>query len=155
VIGSRHSSIPGGDEYPFGLQGAFDRLAQWYLYANPGNWPDADMLPEGWLGPNPGLGSARQSHLTPDEQRTEFTLWCVARSPLILGGNLTRLDTFTRSLLTNRKVLEMNQFSTKSAPVTKLPPGFENVRVWRAEELARDCGMTYVAFFNLAEAPVT
>ena len=45
----------------------FDRLAQWYTYTGPGNWPDADMLPEGWLGPNPGWGSPRQSRLTPDE----------------------------------------------------------------------------------------
>src|ERR1035441_5966710 len=46
-----------------------------------------DMLPWGWLGPHPGWGEARQSLLTHDEQRTEFTLWAIARSPLILGAN--------------------------------------------------------------------
>ena len=95
----------------------FDRLAKWYPYTGPGNWPDADMLPEGWLGPNPGWGEARQSRLTPDEQRTEFTLWAVTRSPLILGGNLTRLDDFTRSLLTNQTVLFVDQYATYSRPV--------------------------------------
>ena len=87
----------------------FDRLAQWYPYTGPGNWPDPDMLPEGWLGPHPGWGEARQSRLTPDEQRTEFTLWAVTRSPLIFGGNLTRLDDFTRSLITNQNVLFVDQ----------------------------------------------
>ncbi len=42
----------------------FDRLAQWYAYANPGSWPDADMLPEGWLGPSPGW--TRSAPIPPD-----------------------------------------------------------------------------------------
>ncbi len=39
-----------------GIREAFDLLAKWYPYTGPGSWPDADMLPEGWLGPNPGWG---------------------------------------------------------------------------------------------------
>jgi hypothetical protein len=148
-----------GDEFPFGLQGAFDRLAKWFAYTGPGNWPDADMLPEGWLGPSPGVGPARQSRLTPDEQRTEFTLWCVARSPLILGGNLTRLDDFTRSLITNQTVIFINQTATYSRPVdtAALGAGFENTRVWRAtigEPGARGYA-EYFAFFNLGSSSLT
>ncbi len=122
------------DEFPFGLQGAFDRLAKWFPYTGPGNWPDADMLPEGWLGPNPGWGEARQSRVTQDEQRTEFTLWAVARSPLILGGNLTRLDAFTRSLITNQTFSSWTRTPATAAPSmpSTLGPGFENIRVWRA-----------------------
>jgi hypothetical protein len=150
---------PNEGEFPFGIRNVFDRLAQWYPYVGPGSWPDADMLPEGWLGPHPGWGEARQSRLTPDEQHTEFTLWAVARSPLILGGNLTRLDDLTRSLITNQTVLFMNQTATYSRPVdpTALGPGFENARVWRAtinQPGAR--GYTeYFAFFNLDAQPLT
>ena len=108
---------PGEGEYPFGVRDAFDRLAKWLPYVRPGNWPDADMLPWGWLGPHPGMGEARQSRETQDEQRTEFTLWAIARSPLILGANLTRLDDFTRSLITNQTMLFMNQNVTYSHPV--------------------------------------
>ena len=110
-------------EFPFGIRDDFDRLAQWYPYINPGNWPDADMLPEGWLGPQPGWGEPRQSRLTHDEQRTEFTLWAISRSPLIFGANLTRLDDFTRSLLTNQSVLFMDQYATYSHPVDLSKPG--------------------------------
>ena len=145
---------PEQGEFPFGIKDEFDRLAQWVPYVNPGNWPDADMLPWGWLGPHPGWGEARQSRETHDEQQTEFTLFAIARSPLILGANLTKLDDFTRSLISNRRVLAANQESTASAPVTNLPSGFENVRVWRGEAPATDCGMPYFAFFNLADAPV-
>ena len=73
-------------------------------YVKPGNWPDPDMLPEGCLGPHPGKDQPRQSNYTHDEQRTEFTLWAISRSPLILGANLTKLDDFTRSLITNKEV---------------------------------------------------
>jgi hypothetical protein len=105
------------------------------------------------------MGPARQSRLTHDEQRTEFTLWAVTRSPLILGGNLTRLDDFTRSLLTNQTVLFIDQYATYSRPVdaSTLGPGFQDARVWRAtinEPGARGYAECF-AFFNLASTPVT
>jgi hypothetical protein len=146
---------PGDDEYPFGLRGEFDRLAKWFPYVKEGNWPDADMLPWGWLGPHPGMGEPRQSRLTHDEQQTEFTLWAIARSPLILGANLTKLDDFTRSLITNKEVIEINQKAWESKPVKDLPAGFENVRVWRAASGVKIGVHDDVAFFNLDDKPVT
>ena len=147
------------DEFPFGLHGAFDRLAEWSAYVAPGNWPDADMLPDGWLGPHPGWGEARPSRLTHDEQRTEFTLWAVARSPLILGENLTRLDDFTRSIITNQDVLFIDQNATYSRPVDTAPlgPDFEDARVWRAtinQPGARGYA-EYFAFFNLGTSAIS
>jgi alpha-galactosidase len=144
-----------GSEFPFGLRDEFDRIAQWFPNANPGSWPDADMLPIGYLGPHPGWGEARQSRYTPDEERSEFTLWAVTRSPLILGANLTRLDDLTRSLITNQEVLFINQTATYSRPVdvANLGSAFDNTRVWRAtinEPGARGYA-EYFAFFNLSE----
>jgi alpha-galactosidase len=43
----------------------------------------------------------RTTRLTPTEQQTMLTLWSMARSPLILGANLTLLDDATLKLLTN------------------------------------------------------
>jgi hypothetical protein len=149
----------GDGEFPIGTRDMFDWLAKWVPYVRPGNWPDADMLPWGWLGPHPGWGEARQSRETRDEQRTEFTLWAVARSPLILGANLTRLDDFTRSLMTNQTLLFIDQASSYSRPVeaASLGPGFENARVWRAtiNKAGARGYAEYFAFFNLAERPVT
>jgi hypothetical protein len=146
-------------EFPFGVRDAFDRLAQWFTYAREGNWPDADMLPWGWLGPHPGWGQPRQSRLTHDEQQTEFTLWAIARSPLILGGNLTKLDAFSKSLISNQAILFMNQNVTYSRPVDlkSLGTGFENARVWRAsinEPGARNYA-EFFGFFNLGDQPLT
>ena len=117
------------------------------------------MLPWGWLGPHPGSGEARQSRETHDEQQTEFTLFAIARSPLILGANLTKLDDFTRSLITNQTMLSMNQSITYSRPVdsASLPAGFEHARVWRGtidSPGARNYA-EFFAFFNLDDKPVT
>jgi hypothetical protein len=138
-----------GDDFPNGLRSAFDNLAKWSAYAGRGHWPDADMLPFGTLAPHPGWGEPRRTRLTPVEERCALTLWAVARSPLILGGNLTRLDALTRSLITNRDVLEVDQRARSSHPITELPPGFEHMRVWVADEAWRGREAPVVAVFNL------
>ncbi len=148
-----------GGDYPSGIRPAFDLLAQWFPYAGPGHWPDADMLPEGWLGPTPGLGQPRPSRETHDEERTEFTLWAMARSPLILGTDLTRLDGFTRSLITNRNVILVNQNASYSRPVdtSGLGPAFADARIWRAtiNQPGERGYAEYFGFFNLGSKPVT
>jgi hypothetical protein len=146
---------PDGGVWPYGTREEFDLLAKWFVYAKPGNWPDADMLPWGWLGPHPGWGEPRQSRLTHDEQQTELALWAITRSPLILGANLTRLDDFTRELMTNKEVIEINQKAQMSRPIMNLPPGFEHVRVWEASLSAPLKNPDYLAFFNLDDKPVT
>jgi hypothetical protein len=143
----------GNSEFPFGLKGDFDRIAAWHKSVKPGNWPDADMLPEGYLGPHPGWGESRQSRFTHDEQQFEFTLWCMSRSPLIFGGNLLKLDDFSRTLMTNRELIDIDQDSTESNPVTTLPAGFENARVWFAAVGAGAEPKFYFAFFNLDDQP--
>ena len=145
------------DSFPFTTYDAFDRLAKWNSYAKPGNWPDDDMLPFGSLTPHPGWENARESRLTHDEERTEFTLWAIARSPLILGANLTRLDDFTRSLLTNKDVIDVSQQSVKSGP------GFLSMRdgdsspdpqqLWYAETSGPN-PKHYLAVFNRGDVPV-
>jgi alpha-galactosidase len=143
------------DDFPNGVVTAFDNLAKWASYAKPGNWPDADMLPFGSLTPHPGWGEARRSRLTQSEERTQFTLWSIARSPLILGGNLTKLDDFTKSLITNKAILGLNQTGHGARPVPDLPPEFAHVRVWITSQGEHTTSRKILALFNLDDAPVT
>jgi hypothetical protein len=94
------------------LREQFGRLAKWNRYREPGAWPDADMLPLGVLN----LGE-RSTRFTPEEQRTLMTLWSIARSPLMHGGDMTRTDAPTLALLTNDEVLAVNQHSEHNRPV--------------------------------------
>ena len=89
-------AIPEGG-FPQSVRRQFTTLANWMQYQLPGHWPDADMLPIGYLGPRPGWGQPRSSRLNHDETRTMLTLWAIARSPMVLGSNLLQLDSFTET----------------------------------------------------------
>src|ERR1700752_1405531 len=95
-----HSDVP----YPQGLGDQFQNVMKWAGKSLSGHWPDADMMPLGYLGPAPGWGKPRQSQLSHDEQRTLMTLWAMFPSPLMIGGDLTAADAWTTSLLTNPEV---------------------------------------------------
>jgi hypothetical protein len=138
-----------GDDFPMGVRDIFDRLPAWVGQAGEGRWPDADMLPFGTLAPHPGWGAARQSRLTLDEERTQLTLLAIARSPLILGANLTKLDDATRGLLTNRDVINVDQAAHDNHPVENLPAGFERMRVWVASGESGGRPARFLAVFNL------
>lgn len=79
---------------------------KWAPYARPGHWNDPDMMIVGWVGWGKG---PRPTMLTPDEQYSHMSAWCLQSVPLLLGCDLTKLDDFTLSLLTNDEVLAVNQ----------------------------------------------
>jgi hypothetical protein len=124
------------DNWP-ALVEQFERLRKWAPYCGPGHFPDADMLPFGVLDQG-----RRTTHFTPDEQRTVMTLWSIARSPLIMGGDLTKLDEFTRSLLTNDEVLAVDQRSQGGHELLNR----DGQIAWIAE--VPGSGDKYVALFN-------
>ena len=119
------------------LREQFRRLAQWNPHRSDGAWPDADMLPLGTLV----LGK-RTTRFTEDEQITLMTLWSIARSPLMHGGDMTKTDPFTLSLLTNDEVLEVNQKSAQNRPLFD----HDGLIAWTANDPAT--GDTYLALFN-------
>lgn len=122
------------------LEAQFVRLENWNPWRRPGAWPDADMLPLGRLA----LGD-RDTRFTPAEQKTVMTLWAIARSPLIMGGDLRHLDAATLALLTNREVLAVNQASTDNQPHFVM----DGTRVWTARAANGDA---YLALFNTGKA---
>ncbi len=75
---------------------------KWAKYASPGHWNDPDMLEIGTKEHN-------QPGLTPDEEYTHMTLWCLDSAPLLLGNDLTQMDPFTLGLLENDEVLAVSQ----------------------------------------------
>jgi alpha-galactosidase len=86
--------------------GNAEKSAPLAKFAGPGHWNDPDMLVVGKIG----WGStARGTHLTPDEQYTHISLWCLQAAPLLIGCDLTQLDPFTLGLLTNDEVLAIDQ----------------------------------------------
>jgi alpha-galactosidase len=139
----------GEHDFPKGVSDQFANFAKWALQSQPGHWPDGDMLAIGRLGPHPGEGEPRMTGLTHDEQRTLVTLWSIARSPLIVGGDLTAADAWTESLLTNKDVVAVDQRSSGNHPVVQTADTVS----WlgRADDTS-GAGDFYVAVFNLQDA---
>ncbi|MBN2161986.1 MAG: hypothetical protein JXR25_16025 [Pontiellaceae bacterium] len=95
------------------LYGMFGRLEKWMQYRTEGAWPDADMLPFGIVEFD------RPTRFTREEQKTCMSLWCIARSPLILGADMTKQDPFSIDLLTNPEVLAVNKNSTNNRQLSR------------------------------------
>jgi alpha-galactosidase len=107
-------------------------------YAGPGHWNDPDMLEIG----NGGL--------TPDEERSHFTLWCMLAAPLMAGNDLRNMSAATKSIFTNRDVIALDQD----------PLGKQGYRVSIVNDLEvfvkpLSDGDTAVCFFNRSPDPKT
>lgn len=126
------------------------RVAEgWYPYIKPGTWPDCDMIPLGHLAIRGERGVDRMSLLTPDEQYSLMTFFCILRSPLMFGGDLPTMDDFTLSLLTNEAVLKMH---AESDGVRQLFRDKEKVAVTSKNP---GTGETYLALFNISDGELT
>ncbi len=75
-------------------------------WAGPGGWNDPDNINIGHIIWNKKVGP---TPLTPNEQYSYVSLWSLLAAPMVFGGDMTKLDDFTLSLLTNDEVLEVNQ----------------------------------------------
>ncbi|WEK38366.1 MAG: putative Ig domain-containing protein [Candidatus Pseudobacter hemicellulosilyticus] len=84
----------------------FDRQAPLAEFAKPGRWNDPDMLIVGKVGWGEKL---HQTRLTYDEQYTHLSLWSLQAAPLLIGCDISQLDDFTLSLLTNAELIAINQ----------------------------------------------
>ena len=117
-------------------------------FAGPGHWNDPDMLVVGNVGWGEQLHPTK---LTPNEQFTHISLWCLLSAPLLIGCDMTQLDPFTLGLLSNDEVLAVDQdpLGRQAAPVFVTEDGQE---VW-AKTLSD--GTKAVGLFNRGEMPAT
>jgi alpha-galactosidase len=128
------------------VEAQFDRTSRWAPSSGPHHWPDADMLPLGRLCVRGFKDPPRASRLTHDEQTTLMTLWCIFRSPLMMGGDLPSLDPWTASLLENPEVLGVDQSGAGEHQVFRRGGSV----AWEAE--APDGHSKVVALFNTGDA---
>jgi len=133
------------------LNEQFDLLAQWQGAGRPGHWPDADMIPLGYLAIRSKIdGSPHWTHFTREEQRSLMSLWALAPSPLMLGMNLPDNDDWTTALLTNPEVMAINQDILAHPAQRMFIPGLE-AELW-LRDLAN--GAHAVGLFNRTDQPV-
>lgn len=78
-------------------------------WQKPGAWNDPDYIQIGWIGDSRTGGQPAPCPLTPNEQYSFMSLWCLMASPLIYSGDMSRLDEFTLNILCNPEVIEIDQ----------------------------------------------
>ena len=130
------------DHWPHILH-MFERCELWQRHVSIGCYPDCDMLPLGVIGK--GFNDERYTRLTKDEQITMMSLWCIFGSPLMLGAELTKLDTWTLELLTNREVLGLLTYSENARQLERTQTHI----IWYSKD-TKD-GSFYLAIFNLKD----
>eukprot|EP01084_Bolivina_argentea_P008156 15249_1 len=120
-----------------------------------GTWPDLDMLPLGYIATKgSGAGPDHMANFTEPQQRVLMTLWSIAKSPLIFGGDMVMLknDQFTLNLLTNKYALSVNYNSRNNKQVYAEynKTSYKPIKsIWSAMGLLNND--YYVAMFNLMD----
>ncbi len=129
---------PNGSGYPLTdwshVFSRFGSAAAWQPYAGPGGWNDLDSLE---------IGNGDQVGLNADQRRSVFTLWAMAASPLLLGTDLTALTSTDLAMLTNDRLIGVNQDGVAASRIVNSGSN----QVWRKREANGDY---IVALFNTA-----
>ena len=125
------------------LLNMFERCELWEKHVGGGNWPDCDMLPLGQIGA--AFGNEHPTRFTRAEQITMMTLWSVFRSPMMLGCELTKLDDWTLSLITNKDVARLLPHSKDAHQIMRN----KTQCIWKSHDDEEDA--CYIAMFNLSD----
>ena len=121
-------------------------------FSRPGSWNDPDYIQIGSIGDARSGGEPKPCPLTPNEQYSFMSLWCLMASPLFYSGDMSRLDEFTLGVLCNPEVIEVDQDPLGQC-ARVVPLGEETLAMVKDME----DGSKAVGLFNRGEmeAPVT
>jgi alpha-galactosidase len=126
---------------------AFSNARHWE-FAKPGAWNDPDYILIGWVGDAHGMGRGVPTPLTPSEQYSYMSLWCLMAAPLIFSGDMAKLDPFTLNVLCNSEVIAVDQDALgRQARILKQTSD-EFILLKDLED-----GSAAVGIFNLDEKP--
>ena len=127
------------------------RASQNPQIAGPGHWNDADMM---LVGVSSDKG--RLVVMTEEEQRTNFSMWCMISSPLFIGADLSTISDPATAILTNREAIVINQdaLGIQGRLTYEQAPGLQ---VWTKKLKSAKGTSLAVALFNQNEtaAPTT
>jgi alpha-galactosidase len=133
------SELPGF--YHIGLSNA-----QHWQHAKPGQWNDPDYILIGWVGNARKQAKGTPTILTPDEQYSYMSMWCLMAAPLIFSGDMEKLDEFTLNILCNAEVIEVDQ-----DPLGKQAAIIEKTKEYFIMAKDMEDGSKAVGLFNTAE----
>ena len=147
----------------------FQAWRKWQGKEQPGFWIDMDMIPFGQLQlmspPSSddektvmdkgdialaGKGVRRICQLNSDQMETFITMRAMAASPLMMGGDLPSLDSYSLNLITDVDMLACNQNGVMGSLIYE----HNEVEVWKTEKRGSS-QVAWVAIFNRSEVVKT
>lgn len=132
------------------LKHSFDLLNAWSPFIQENHWPDADMLPIGKISlNNRPHGPERMSMFTEAEHYTLMSLFSIAKSPLMMGGDLLSSPESSLKFLKNEEILYVNQHSIDNRQVIK----HNGHAVWIATD--PENGDRFLGLFNIRDEKST
>jgi len=131
------------------LKRMFSLCKTWEGIGESGAYPDCDMLQIGRISKRGPVEHERYSRFTEEEAYTHITLWCMFRSPLIMGGNLPENRELETKLMTNEEVIAVNQNGENPRELFRM----DDQVVWVSK--MKDKEIWNVAFFNLGDTQQT
>jgi hypothetical protein len=117
----------------------FTDVVQWIPDAGPGYWNNLDSL---------DVGNGQMDGITDAERQSYMTLWAIEAAPLYAGDDLTKLDSYGLSLLTNDEVIAVDQAGIAAKPLSQST----QQQTWYARN---SDGSYTVALFNLGDSTAT
>ncbi|HVU08999.1 MAG TPA: putative Ig domain-containing protein [Verrucomicrobiae bacterium] len=132
-----------GHEFNYGVSEIAFSQDRWAPYAGSGHWNDPDMLVVGDVGWGANLHASK---LTPDEQYSHISMWCLLSAPLLIGCDLEHLNPFTLGLLDNNEVLALDQDALGKQAVRVATIGPVDIFMKPLED-----GSMALGFFNRGE----
>ncbi|MDI9431931.1 MAG: NPCBM/NEW2 domain-containing protein [Planctomycetota bacterium] len=121
--------------------------ARHYEYAKPGQWNDPDYILIGRIGnAHHHDEPPKPTTLTPSEQYSYMSMWCLMAAPLFYSGDMRYLDEFTLNVLCNAEVIDVDQdpLGIQAKPLVQ-----DDETLILAKPMAD--GSLAVGLFNLAE----
>eukprot|EP01088_Endostelium_zonatum_P017750 TRINITY_DN539_c0_g1_i1.p1 TRINITY_DN539_c0_g1~~TRINITY_DN539_c0_g1_i1.p1 ORF type:complete len:423 (-),score=65.31 TRINITY_DN539_c0_g1_i1:93-1172(-) len=121
-----------------------------YSYPHSGGWNDADLL----IGTGAGsYGPSRQGwYITDVQSRSQFSMYAVMSSPLLISADLGGVSSYALTTWTNREVIAVNQDLGRSGfPVQGQRLGGHSLRGnqgWNVWGKALSTGAFAVVFLN-------
>jgi len=107
-------------------------------YASPGHYNDMDMLEVG-------------RGMNFEEDKSHFTMWCILSSPLALGCDMTKMSGETKTILTNKEIIALNQ--DMAGLQAHLIYENDSVQIWAKNMKDRQSKEFAVAMLNLSARP--
>lgn len=123
--------------------------ARHYEYAGPGGWNDPDYILIGYVGNALNQNEPPiPTKLTPSEQYSYMSMWCLMAAPLFFSGDMEILDDFTVGILTSPEVIDIDQdpLGKQAKPLVQ-----DDLTLIMAKPL--EDGSLAVGLFNLADMP--